>query len=112
MTISLEHKKKVIAEKLMGWEVDHMGEIFNGDTDNPGYCLLSDFTPEKGGKDLAEVLERVQWRKLYGHLPKDFYWDDRSNDVIHVMELCIWFQNPDNAPKIFDAIFEVVENNS
>lgn len=113
--MTLEEQKKLIAEKLMGWTIDFFkGErvyVYEGDYKNKTVHIFSDeFKPEKGGKDLTEVLKKVDLKLLLSELfdlPIDF--DDEETAF---MELMLWFQDDTHAPSIVKAIAETIEANN
>ena len=89
---NLLDKKKFLAEKLMGFQFR---------SDMPLDERLKIWFPERGGSDPSELLEKLEYCDrvlLYGKLPR-----------IRMVNFVIWFQNPANAEKIFDAIFQVVK---
>lgn len=120
---TLEEKKKVIATNLMGWTYEqnpnnyHKLHLIN--SDGVGICSLEEWMCNEdgeliGGKDLSEVLGKIKENNRFS-----FYYELPS--LIHIgkfytieelLNVGFWFQNPANAPKIVDAIYEAVKGES
>lgn len=65
---------------------------------------LKEWTPEKGGKDLTEVLTKLD--KKQDELLWDILHDISGYDLLDTLK---WFQNPDNAETILRAVAEVIK---
>lgn len=72
-------------------------------------CACRPWTPELGGKDLSEVLAKLddgEKEEFYVKLPSNIILSD---DMVALMDNCFWFQNPDNAKTILKAVAAVIE---
>ena len=104
--MNMLEKKKMVA-KWMGWTwcwQHHFRKSEHWKDIHPWF-------PEKGGRDLAEVLNRFKDEQrvtLYRLLPGDFYIGN-GDEIYEIMISVFWFQDPENAPAIFDAVCEVVK---
>lgn len=111
---TLEEKKQLIAENVMGWEVIHYTngtsllfiESEDGEVDEICITKWNPNTPQ-GTKYLNEILQKLkhnQKRSFYTNLPDNIVNGEIEEDLIDDL---IWFKDESNNPAIFEAIYQV-----
>ena len=106
-TITIEEKKRLA--EWMGWEFKEGGNCDDyKDTEGQERALFQ-WTPEKGGKDLTEVLANLSLAQ------KDRIFYDVFPSVLggwkyedSYLAFFCWAQNPKNAPTIIKTVLKVI----
>lgn len=111
--MTLAEEKQLVVERFgldIVWMLPDVGSKFT----EPYINIFEEeveFVPEKGGYSLAKVLgylDDEQRKSLFNKMPYSLRIATGATKFL-IIEQNFWFQNPGNAPQIWKAIVEVIQ---